>query len=258
MRSKKRKKRSAYWRGEKLMIFFKRGIIVLSAFILIAGALMGVRMLVLAFPVKNVFVSGNYHLEENEIINAVDIGHGESLFRLSLDELETRLKRKAWVKNVSLRKQFPDTLMIDVKEAVPKALLSFDKHMFIIDERGMTLEEIDINSTPFLPVIIGINPEKDKGGVLEALKLINVLDEKDILSGKESIEVMLKPYGLVLNMDGEFVKVGYGSYAEKLGRWQDLETEIRKKNIIVDYVDLRFEKEVIVKPLQKAKKGKKR
>jgi hypothetical protein len=64
---------------------------------------------------------------------------------------------------------------------------------------------------------------------------------------------MLKPYGLVVNMDGEYVKVGYGRYAEKFGRWKALESEIRKKNIAIDYVDLRFENEVIVKPLKKVK-----
>ncbi|MEF9475280.1 MAG: hypothetical protein L0958_00975 [Candidatus Mariimomonas ferrooxydans] len=85
------------------------------------------------------------------------------------------------------------------------------------------------------------------------MKLINALDENDILSRKESIEIMLKPYGLVMNLDGEYIKVGYGRYAKKLGRWKALETEVKKKDITIAYVDLRFENEVIVKPLRKVK-----
>lgn len=247
------KQRSAYWRGEKIVIFFKKGIIVLSIFIFIAVAILVVRLSARAFPVKNILVSGNYHLEESEIKDAVNIRDGESLFRLSLEELEARLKQKAWIKKVFLRKQFPDTIMISVEEAVPKALLSLSGRMFLVDASGNVLEEIEDKSTLFLPVIAGINPQKDRGGILEALKLINALAEKNILSRKESIEIMLKPYGLVVNMDGEYVKVGYGRYAEKFGRWKALESEIRKKNIAIDYVDLRFENEVIVKPLKKVK-----
>lgn len=247
------KQRSAYWRGEKIVIFFKRSIIVLFIFIIFAVALLGAKLLVRAFPVKNILISGNYHLEESEIKDTINIRDGSSLIELSLDELKARLKRNAWIKKVSLRKRFPDTIMVNIEEAVPKALLSIDKKIFLVDTGGNVLEEIKDESTSFLPVIVGINPKKDRGGILEAMKLINALDENDILSRKESIEIMLKPYGLVMNLDGEYIKVGYGRYSKKLGRWKALETEIKKKDITIAYVDLRFENEVIVKPLRKVK-----
>ncbi len=253
MPSKKSKKRSAYWRGEKLVIFFRRGIIVLLSVALVLFAVLGVRVLSYAFPVKNVLVSGNYHLDKDEIKRVANINN-RSLLRLSLDDLKASIERNAWIKNVVLRKQFPDTIMVNVEEAEPKALLRNEGHMFLLDAEGNVLEEIEDSGTPFLPVLRGINPDKDIGGVLEALKLIDALSEKNILSGKESVEILLKTYGLVLNMDGEYIKVGYGEYAKKLGRWQDLEEEIRKKNITVDYVDLRFDNEVIVKPLKQKKK----
>lgn len=237
-----------------MVIFLKRGCVVLFVFIFIAGAVLGAKLLVRAFPVKNIMVSGNYHLEESEIAEAVDIREGSSLVELSLVELKARLKRNAWIKKVSLRKRFPDTIMVDVEEAVPRALLSLDGRIFLIDTGGNVLEEIEDESTSFLPVIVGINPKKDRGGILEAMKLINALDENDILSRKESIEIMLKPYGLVMNLDGEYIKVGYGRYAKKIGRWKALEMEIKKKGIAIAYVDLRFNNDVIIKPLKRVKK----
>jgi hypothetical protein len=51
------------------------------------------------------------------------------------------------------------------------------------------------------------------------------------------------------------VKVGYGKYNEKIDRWKNLEAEIRRRNIMIDYVDLRFMDKVIVKPLKKSKRG---
>ncbi len=254
MRSKNSKKRSAYWRGERIVIFLKRGCVVLFVFIFIAVAVLGAKLLVRAFPVKNIMVSGNYYLEESEIAEAVDIRDGSSLVELSLVELKARLKRNTWIKKVSLRKRFPDTIMVDVEEAVPRALLSLDGRIFLIDTGGNVLEEIEDESTSFLPVIVGINPKKDRGGILEAMKLINALDENDILSRKESIEIMLKPYGLVMNLDGDNIKVGYGRYAKKIGRWKALEMEVKKKDIAIAYIDLRFNNDVIIKPLKKVKK----
>lgn len=224
--------------------------LALTAVALVMACLLGIKTVTKLFPVKRIMVAGNYHLDEREILRAVQVSYGRSLLKLSLDELEERLRTKKWIKKVALRKQFPDTIMISVEEAVPKALLKREGRMFIIDTDGNLLEEIEGDSTPFLPVIKGIDPEKDRGGVMEAVSLIDALDDTGFLSRKESIGVMLKPYGLVVNMDGDYMKVGYGRYREKLARWKDLEPEIRKKKLNVEYVDLRYENEVIVKPLK--------
>lgn len=248
------KKRSAYRRGEKVVIFFKRGIIVLSIFVSITIVAMAVKLSARNFLIKDIQVSGNYHLEEEEIKDGI-VRNGESLFMLSFDEIETRVSRLPWIKKMSLRKQFPHTLMIDVEEATPKALLSLDSHLFLVDSDGNILEEIIDKGPPFLPVIVGINPKKDRGGILEALKLVDTLAGKNILLSKESIKIMLSSYGLVLNMDGENVRVGYGEYGEKLDRWKELEPELRKKNIIIDYIDLRFKDKVIIKPLKAVEKS---
>jgi len=220
------------------------------------AAFLGVKLLLGAFPVRKIIVSGNYHLDENEIKSAVRNSYGRNLLSLSFDDLDVMLKKKAWIKNAVFRKQLPDTLMINVEESAPKALLSLNGRMFLVNADGNVLEELEDKSTPFLPIITGIDPQKDKGGMLEALKLVDGLIEKDFLAHTDSIEIMLKPYGLGINMDGVFVKVGFGRYPEKLGRWKDIETEIKKQDVNIDYVDLRYEDEVVVKPLKKIKEEK--
>ncbi|MBI4698679.1 MAG: FtsQ-type POTRA domain-containing protein [Nitrospirae bacterium] len=244
------KKRAAYRRGEKIFIFLKRGVIALSALALIGVIILAVRISLRSFYINNIVISGNNHIEDYEIKDAIDIRAGENLMKLSFDEIETRLKRLAWIRKMSLRKEFPDTLMVNVEEASPKALLKFKGRLFIIGSEGRALEEIREKGTSFLPVIVEIDPEKDKGGIMEALKLIDAMAEKNILPGKESIEIMLAPYGLSAFLDGESLRIGYGEYADKIGKWKELEPEIRKKNMIVDYVDLRFKDRVIVKPFK--------
>lgn len=253
MRSKSSNQKSAYRRGEKMAILFKRGIVVLIIFILIIVMILGVKLLAKTFSVKNILISGNYHLEDEDIIKHVNIRKGENLLKLSFKTLAERLEHTPWIKKVSLRKQFPDTLLIRIEEAVPKALLSLNSSMFLIDKDGNILEEIKGEGTPFLPVIKNINPKNNSKGILEALKLIDVLAEKNILESKESIKIGLKSYGLTMNMDGEIIKIGYGRYSEKLDRWKELEPEIRKRGVAIKYIDLRFKDSVIVKPLINSK-----
>ena len=254
MRSKnKKKKKSAYRRGEKLTNFFKRGTLVLVIIVFAALAVLGIKELTHKFYVREILVTGNYHLDEKDIISSANISIGRPLSNIIFEEVDERLREHAWIKKVALRKQYPGSLLIDIEEAVPKALLSIRKRMYLLDEDGEILERIEGETTPFLPVIKGINP-KNKKGISEALKLVRALNKKNTLINRESIEIGLEPYGLTMNIDGEFIKVGYGNYSKKFDRWIELEPEIRKRDMPIKYVDLRFKDSVIVKPLKPKKR----
>ncbi len=255
MRSKSKKKKSAYRRGEKLVVLFRRGTIVLLVIAFIAALVLAVKMVSNKFYVREVLVSGNYHIDAKDIIKSSKIKKGDLLVDMHLKGIGGRLRENAWIKEVLLKKQFPGRLLIHIKEASPIALLSIKKRLYIIDEDGEKLERIKGESTPFLPVIKNIN-SKDRKGLSEALKLVSVLSEKKAFAGRESIEIGLEPYGLTMHVDGELIKVGYGEYSEKFERWIELEPEIRKKGLEIKYVDLRFKDSVIVKPLRPEKKEK--
>jgi cell division septal protein FtsQ len=176
-----------------------------------------------------------------------------NLLELDFKEVNMNLMGNPWVKKVYLRRQFPDTLMVRIDEAVPKALLYLKGRTFLIEKDGNILEEIEDKSTPFLPVIMHINPEKDIKSVREALKLVETISRKNILSNKESVQISIRSYGPEMNIDGEIVKVGYGRYSEKLDRWEEIEPEVRNVGPI-RYIDLRFRDKVIIKPVKTVKR----
>jgi hypothetical protein len=101
-------------------------------------------------------------------------------------------------------------------------------------------------------VIMDIEPDKDRKGLLEALQLIDALSERNVMSSIESVEISLRSYGLEMNIDGEMIKVGYGKYHEKLDIWKDFESRMNEVGA-AKYIDLRFQ-DVIVKPLKLVRK----
>ena len=253
MRSKNKKRKSALRRGEKLAVFFKRGTVIMLVIVFAAAAVLGVKLVVRQFSIKEIIVSGNYHLDRDDIIGSINIKNGDQLLNVQFEDVYDKLGKNPWIKEVSLKKQLPGTLLIDIEEAVPKALLRIKRKLYLIDREGKILERIKGDSMLFLPVIKDIRPKNQKG-ISEALKLVDVLMKRDIFADRESVEIGLETYGLTMKIDGEFIKVGYGKYSEKYDMWIELEPEIRKKSVPIKYVDLRFKDSVIVKPLKRAKK----
>jgi cell division protein FtsQ len=262
-RLKNKGEKSAYRRGEKLLAYLKRGGIAAALTAFAAAAVFAVRLSTGVFPVRHIIVTGNENIEESDIRDAVTAETAKGLLRVSLKDIDRTLRTQPWVKDVSLRKQYPDTLMVSIEETTAKAILNYNDGLYLMDGRGNILETIKEKETSFLPVITGIDYRNNRTDVVEALRLIDALSEEGFLSEKESVEITLRPYGLSMNMDGEIFKVGYGNYGEKLKRWKDLEAEVMKRGITVEYIDLRFAGRVIVQqvkpaPRPPAKKGRKK
>jgi cell division septal protein FtsQ len=257
MRSKnkkraKKKGRAAYRKGEKAVIFFKRGTFVLLIVVIATAAALGIKALTYQFRIHDVQVTGNFHLDKNDVISSSNVGEGEPLLNVSLNDIETRLEQNSWIKSACIKKQLPGTVLIKIKEAEPLALLSRKKSLYLMDKDGELLEKLKGDGVPFLPVIKGINP-KNRKDIAEALKLVSTLNERNVTANRDSVEIGVEEYGLKIKMDGELIKVGYGDYPEKFDRWIALEPEIRKKGLPIKYVDLRFKDSVIIKPLNSTK-----
>ncbi len=201
------------------------------------------------FPVKQIMFAGNRHITDDELRSLSGIRQNESLLLISGRKVSRQLLKSPWVRSVSVRKEFPDTISMMIQEAEPFALLDMNGHLYLMDEKGKLLEEMRDNSVPFLPVIEG-DPYKEKEGLSEALHLAKLMNDRGFSSEKDHIEIIAhKPYELSVKLDGTVVKIGAGRYEEKLEKLVHLEEDIKDMNVQVEYIDLRFENKAIVKPV---------
>jgi len=201
------------------------------------------------FPVKNVSFIGNRHLTDEELGALANITLNDNLLTVSNERLIDHLQKSPWIRTVSVRKEFPDSISFFVKEAAPFALLDVNGRLSLIDEHGEVLEELSSTSVPFLPIITG-DPVKQREGFLEALKLAKLMSESGFSSERGHVEIAArKPHEIVVTIDGMVVKMGEGGYEEKLARFLQLEEEIKKLGVPVDYIDLRFAHKAVVKPI---------
>lgn len=207
------------------------------------------------FPVKEVVFYGNKHLSEMELRSLTGIDENEGLIKLSSAGISKDLLKSPWIKGVSIRKDFPDRVLIKIHEASPFALLELKGRTFFIDDAGRMLEEIKGNTVPFLP-IISADPFNRHDDFSEALYLARVVRDKKIATERSRVEIVADkgPENLSMVIDNVVIKVGQGDYEQKIRRLLDLEDEIRRRAVTVDYVDLRFANRVVVKPIREAVK----
>ena len=201
------------------------------------------------FPLREVQCYGNLHLSEAELKLMTGLNGGEGLFNISTRETSERLLKSPWIKDVSVRKEFPHSVSVRIHEASPFAILEMKGRSFLIDEKGRMLEEMR-GAIPFLPVITA-DPFGDRQNFMEALHLASVLKDKKIATERGRVEIVAGkgPESISMVLDSLVIKIGQGDYEQKLSRLFELEGEIKKRAIAVDYVDLRFANRVVVKPI---------
>jgi cell division protein FtsQ len=202
-----------------------------------------------AFNMKTVELAGNEHLTDDELKHIGGLKGDESLLTMSSRKVYEKLKESPWIQTASVRKEYPSKILISIRETEPFALLDMKGKMFIVDDRGRMLEELKDNSVPFLPVIMS-DPYNEKEAFREAVNLAKVIKNMGVLHKKQRIEIIAhQPNEVAANLDGVHVKVGSGEHEDKLTRLSEIEEEIKKRHIPVAYIDLRFAKKAIVKPV---------
>lgn len=212
------------------------------------------------FEVRDVRAKGLERLDEAEILKGLRPELGTRLFDLDLASLKGRLLAEPWIREVSLRRQYPDALEIRIVEREPVAILAGRNELALVDETGTVIERqptlgSETNRFPgigsSLPVIYGIDagllhqgdPEVRKNfeTTLVLLRDMPVPMEEELdLDVRRIDDVRLRRHGYWVLFGGE-------PFNEKWRRFQSVEEEIELRHPLIREVDLRFPEQVIVR-----------
>lgn len=207
------------------------------------------------FAVAVVEVEGTSRLSPAEVREAAGISPGENLFGLNSDEVVGRLMRLPSLKRVEVVRSFPNRVTLVVEERVPFALAHAGR-LYWLDEDGVSLGPEPRAVTPRLPVVTGIRPEETRNGgepaarARGAVSLIRSMLRTGSPLIREISEIdMSGADGPVLyTVEGVEVRLGTADWEDRLGRLEGVLAQIRSLGEPVEYVDLRFRGQVVLKP----------
>ncbi|MGE5239455.1 MAG: cell division protein FtsQ/DivIB [Chloroflexota bacterium] len=230
----------------------KRWVFICVLLLLITGAGAGSAHLAKEhLRVKEVVCTGNRHMKNEEMKSLMRLREGSPIFESSGRELSTRLRKSPWIRDASVKKDPSGRVTVRVVEATPVAVLYLRNRPYLVDREGTLLEEMKDESPLFLPVVREIDPAKQGDTYGEALKLVRFLQKRGGVSYGGALEISgSRPEEIVLRIDDIPVKVGAGEYERKLERLQFIKDEIKRRNIAVEYIDVRFADEIILKQVK--------
>jgi cell division protein FtsQ len=109
----------------------------------------------LGFGVDAVTIAGQIELGEAQILQVAGVNPRQSLLFLDVDDMRKRLLALPLVKNVSVRKLFPDRLVIEVVERQPYGLWQKDGVVSIIAADGAPIDALRDEKFARLPFVVG-------------------------------------------------------------------------------------------------------
>ncbi|MBR0484846.1 MAG: FtsQ-type POTRA domain-containing protein [Oscillospiraceae bacterium] len=143
----------------------KRGRSLYALFVVIlAFAIVVTLSMTVFFNIRVIRVTGNAEYDPEEIVEKVGVSEGDNMMRLSLPALEAKAEEQLLnAETVTIRRQFPSTLVIDVQQAVPAYNVSYEYGTLIVSKKNKILRN-SMDPDPELVSIIGYLPEETTPG----------------------------------------------------------------------------------------------
>lgn len=178
--------------------------------------------------IAKVEVKGNSIVSTDTILSLADIQTGESLLSVSNSEVENNIEKNPYLIFVGIDRIFPDTIVINVKERTPKALIEYMGSYVITDGDGFILEINESNANSTVPKIKGIVVKTTTVGDIIVIDNKYQLSQlKEIIAALEKEEV----YDIIteINMSdpNAIVMTTNDGYTVKLGEFENIQYKIR-------------------------------
>ena len=244
------------WRGLASWQLVRAGVVLLAlayagyrAVALVAGA-GGLR-------IAQITVRGNERLSTGEVLALVGALRGQSILLADLDGERARLLRSSWVASASLRRVLPSTVEIEITERVPMGLGRLGSRLYLVDAGGIVIDEYGpLYASLDLPIIDGLSQAGDAPApadgrrVALAARVLGALRTRPDLARKVSQIDVTDPRDavVILDQDTALLHLGEARFVERLQSYLELAPTLRERVPAIDYVDLRFDERVYVRP----------
>jgi len=208
------------------------------------------------FSIENLQVSGNRVLANADVFATAGLRAGESLIGLDLAAARARLVAHPRVREASVRRRLPGTIVVEIAERVPCVVVRADRD-YLVDADGVVVAEATPGTQPGLPVLTGIEAA---AGVLTArgaadlaagIELIAAIRQVGFpaLSAVDHIDLADPDDAVIVPVSSRpLVHAGRRDAAGQLRRWRLVAPDMAQRWPDLDYVDLRAEGQVVAMP----------
>ncbi len=187
------------------------------------------------FAVDNVKLAGNVHISEIDVLQSLGLDGATSLVSLDVDEARRRVAELPWVASVEIRKIYPKTILLNIKERQPFGIWQHGSDLSLIEENGSVIAPLRDNKFANLPLFVGRDAES------EAKNVIAEFADAPQIAARVKAYVRISDRRWDLHLDnGVVVKLPEDDVADALKRLIRMENEQQLLERDIAAVDLRL------------------
>lgn len=197
------------------------------------------------FFLQNVKISGISQLNDREVMERAAPYLKESLLRTDVGKMKEIISAHPFVKEVRIKRIYPFSIIIDVKEKTPSAIwVNQEGDPYILDEYGDPYRRFSKGEKGGLYVLNTAN----KSDAKKLFKEVNNWTTEGII-GKEKISEVVYYNGSVTIFgykDPIEIVLGKEEQKTRLRRAMAVLKDAKKRGLVIKCIDARFEKGAII------------
>ena len=212
------------------------------------------------WQVRQVEVTGNKYISNEKIIDTAAIPLGNNIFMIDADEVKSNFAKIVQISEIKIRRKLPASIIIEVKERSPFAIVMIGSQTTLIDDEGYIIAKHGLGSSVYrmeiagLPVIRGISAGSLRDGqrlsssdrifITDTINLLyRFIDPRTVqidVGNREDINIFME----------DIIKV-------KIGDTKDIERKIRTLRALlgsaknkwtkIAYIDIRVPDDPVIR-----------
>ncbi len=136
------------------------------------------------FPLRQIHLDGVVNSDVEETLAIINVEKGVNLFTIDLDGVKKNLLTLPWMRTVQVKRVFPDSLSITIKEKVAVCMGKDDERLSLLDEYGLVIKEVEARDPLVFPVVATTGRREERPE--KAVWIINLLGRHPWLKEKVS------------------------------------------------------------------------
>jgi cell division protein FtsQ len=198
------------------------------------------------FSLQSIKIKGATQLTDQEIMRRAIPFLRESIFKADVDKVKEAVLAHPFVKEVSIKRVYPFSLLIEVKERSASALwVNPQGEVMVLDEEGEAYRRLSKEEAGSLFLVHA----RDKETAKSLYKQVGSWIREGAIR-KESISEVVYNEGsitLVHMADGVEIILGKEDQKARLKRASAVLEDAKKRGLIIRCIDARFDKGAIIK-----------
>ena len=193
------------------------------------------------FKVNNFVLNGSDQVDSEVVKMHIGPSLQGDLFDLDVEEAREAIARNSWIESATVRKVFPDTLVVDIVERKPVALWKSNDRIFLVSRDGIIIDEAREEHS-VLPQVVG------EGTNLAASDMLSTLARFPMINSRVAAYVRVADRRWNLNMrDGTKILLPEQDWKSSIASLYDLQARLEILDRDLIQLDMRLPDRLVVR-----------